>query len=203
METAFYVVGSALVVIALVISFIGMRSEKFPSPAVLRIGTALVAIVVIATAVLAVRASQHEALEREHEENEAASEVSEEQDVQNQDIDEAEDQAPTDASESGADIQGAIEGGDAAKGLQVFVDQDCGGCHSLQAAQATGQIGPNLDAALVDQDEEFIYTSIVDPGADVAEGFDDGIMPTTFGEDIPPEELADLVAFLSDSTREK
>jgi len=203
METAFYVVGSALVVIALVISFVGMRSESFPSPTALRIGTAFVAIVVIATAVLAVRASQHEALEREHEENVEASEVSEEQDVEDQDIGEAEDQAPTDASESGADIQGAIKGGDAANGLQVFVDQDCGGCHSLQAAQATGQIGPNLDTELVNEDEEFIYTSIVDPGADVAEGFSDGIMPTTFGEDIPPEELADLVAFLYDSTREK
>ena len=37
--------------------------------------------------------------------------------------------------------------------------------------------GPNLDEALVDEDADFIRTSIVDPGAEVAEGFGDGIMP--------------------------
>ncbi len=195
--TAFYIAGAALVVIALIVSFIGMRQDNFPSPTVLRIGTALVAVVVIGTCVLAVRASQHEAGEREHEENIEAAEASEAETETNQDIDEAEDEAPTDASESGAGVQGST-GGD---GEQVFIDQDCGGCHSLQATQSTGQIGPNLDTELVNEDEEFIRTSIVDPGADVAEGFSDGIMPTNFGE-LPPEDLDALVAFIYDVTRQ-
>lgn len=195
--TAFYIAGAALVVIALVVSFIGMRNDSFPSPGVLRIGTVLVAVVVIGTGVLAVRASQHEASEREHEENVEASEAATEENQANEDIDEAEDEAPTDASESGAGVQGST-GGD---GEQVFIDQDCGGCHSLQATQSTGQIGPNLDTELVNEDEEFIRTSIIDPGADVAEGFSDGIMPTNFGE-LPPEDLDALVAFLYDATRQ-
>ncbi len=205
METAFYVVGSALVVIALVISFTGMKSDSFPSPAALRIGTVLVGIVVIATAVLAVRASQHEALEREHEENVEASELAGEEQEENQDIDEAEDEAPTDASESGAGAEGDIgsaAGGDAAAGEKLFVDAGCDGCHSLQATNSTGQIGPNLDAELVDADEEYIFTSIVDPGADVEEGFSDGIMPQDYAEQLSPEEVNDLVAFLFEATRE-
>ena len=32
-------------------------------------------------------------------------------------------------------------------GAKVFADANCGGCHTLQAAGATGTVGPNLDEA--------------------------------------------------------
>jgi mono/diheme cytochrome c family protein len=32
-----------------------------------------------------------------------------------------------------------------AEGLQVFTSAGCGGCHTLAAAHATGQVGPNLN----------------------------------------------------------
>lgn len=202
METAFYVVGSALVVIALVVSFIGMRSDNFPSSAALRIGTMFVALVVIATATLAVRASEHEAQEREHEENVEASEAEAEQTLENQDV--GDQQAPGDRDQvDQGDVSGSSGQGDPAAGMQVFADQGCDGCHSLQAADATGEIGPNLDAELADKDEAFIETSIIDPSAEVVEGFGDGIMPADYGEVIPPDQLADLVAFLYESTRAK
>lgn len=194
METAFYIVGSALVVIALVISFIGMRSDKFPSAAVLRIGIAFVGVVVIATAVLAVRASQHEALEREHEENIKASESETEQTLSNQETD---DPGAGGEAEQGGPPSAA---GDAAAGEQVFADQTCGSCHTLQAAAATGQVGPDLDEALADKDEKFIHTAIVDPDADIPEGYSAGTMPTTYGDSIDPTDLENLVAFLYEST---
>lgn len=214
MATAFYVTGGALVVIALVISFLGMKSDSFPSDNALRIGTAFVAIVVIATAVLAVRTSQNEAAEREHEENILASEESEETDIGDQQIGEQEaddggsgvttgsdEQAPGSRDEvDEGDKNSATGAGDPTAGLAVFNDQGCAGCHSLQAADATGQIGPNLDVELVDKDETYIETSIVDPSDDVVEGFSDGIMPSDYGEVIPSDGLADLVAFLYDST---
>lgn len=195
METAFYIVGSALVVIALVISFIGMRSERFPSGVALRIGIAFVAVVVVATAVLAVRASKHEALQREHEENAVASESEDVQTQVNQDAG-----APSEGAggESGA---GAGKG-DPAAGEQVFIDDGCGGCHSLQATNSTGDIGPNLDTVLVDANAESIHTSIVDPGADIAAGYSDGIMPSDYGNSITPEDLDNLVAFLYQSTHQ-
>lgn len=193
METAFYIVGSALVVIALAISFIGMRSERFPSGAVLGVGLAFVGVVVIATAVLAVRASQHEALEREHEENVKASETAEAEDQADQDIG-----AP---STGGGDEAGGSTGkGDPAAGEQVFVDQSCGSCHALQAAGTTGPAGPDLDDALADKDEAFIHTAIVDPDADIPEGYTAGVMPATFGDSISPADLDNLVAYLYEST---
>src|SRR6266566_3187986 len=36
----------------------------------------------------------------------------------------------------------------AANGALVFAQNDCGGCHTLKAAHASGQVGPNLDSAL-------------------------------------------------------
>jgi hypothetical protein len=41
-----------------------------------------------------------------------------------------------------------------------------------------------------------IYESIVYPNAEVAEGFQIGIMPPNFKERLTPQQLADLVAFL-------
>ena len=44
--------------------------------------------------------------------------------------------------------------------------------------------------------EEYIRQSIVDPDAVVVEGYQSGVMPTTFGETLSPEELDALVAYL-------
>ena len=44
-----------------------------------------------------------------------------------------------------------------------------------------------------------IETSIVDPEADIAAGFDAGIMPANYGEQIPPADLKLLVDFLAKS----
>ncbi len=208
METAFYIVGTALVLIALAVSFIGMRSDGFPSSKGLRIGLVFVAVVVFATTVLAVRASKHEASERDENAKAAANE--EQQTLTNEDAGGA-------TTETGGGNEGAGGGsagsgggkqggggkpssGDATAGKQVFADQGCGGCHTLKAAGSTGQIGPDLDTALVGKDEDFIRTSIVDPSADIAKGYQDGIMPTDFGDKIPADQLNDLIAFLQQST---
>jgi mono/diheme cytochrome c family protein len=41
--------------------------------------------------------------------------------------------------------------GDAAAGKQVFATAGCGGCHTLQAAGSSGNVGPNLDDAKPDE----------------------------------------------------
>jgi mono/diheme cytochrome c family protein len=90
----------------------------------------------------------------------------------------------------------SLEGGDAEAGATVFDETGCGSCHTFEAAGSSAEIGPNLDDALQGQDAEFIYTSIVDPNAEVAEGFSEGIMPQNYGEQLDEQQLADLVAFL-------
>jgi mono/diheme cytochrome c family protein len=87
--------------------------------------------------------------------------------------------------------------GNAEAGLTVFQENGCGSCHTLAAANANGQIGPNLDTALQGKSADYIRTSIVDPNADIAPGFTAGIMPQTYGQQLSEQQINDLVALLS------
>jgi mono/diheme cytochrome c family protein len=87
--------------------------------------------------------------------------------------------------------------GDPAAGKEVFMSSGCGGCHTYGPAGTSATIGPDLDTALQGKDAEFVLTSIVDPTAEIASGFQANIMPTTFGESLSDQQLADLVAFLT------
>lgn len=92
-----------------------------------------------------------------------------------------------------------LEGGDAAAGKTVFSSAGCGSCHTYAEAGTSGQVGPNLDDVLQGKDAQFIYTSIVDPDAEIADGFSAGIMPKNYGEQLDEKQLVDLVAFLQPS----
>jgi cytochrome c553 len=208
METFFYVLGGVLVLLALGVSFFGMRSERFPSDGMLKVGILVVALVVAATAYGAVELSQEEALHREHEQNEAA--ATEEEEIATAETeatgepDVGGSEAPGDRQESDTEPAGGggeaqLAQGDPEAGAQVFDAEGCAGCHSLAAAGATGTIGPNLDTELAGKDPAFIETSIVDPDAEIAKGFQSGVMPVDYGDVLTPEDLANLVAFLSQS----
>lgn len=82
-------------------------------------------------------------------------------------------------------------------GGQVFVDNGCGSCHVLSAAESTGDVGPNLDDMIAQDPPSAIEESIVDPSASIAEGYTDGIMPPDYGSTIDPTDLQMLVNFLS------
>jgi cytochrome c2 len=43
----------------------------------------------------------------------------------------------------------------------------------------------------------YLYESIVNPNVYVVEGYAAGIMPGTYGTDLSPQELADLIAYLA------
>ena len=58
-------------------------------------------------------------------------------------------------------------------------------CHTLADAGTTGSVGPDLDDVLADKDEAFIKTSIEDPEAEIADGYQGGIMPPNYGADDP------------------
>ncbi len=90
-----------------------------------------------------------------------------------------------------------------ARGQRVYLETGCGGCHTIEGLSA-GIVGPNqTHIATVAETripgmsaEEYIRESILDPSAYVVEGFDDNIMPKTYGEMLTSEEISDLVAFL-------
>lgn len=203
-HSLFYIAGGALIVVALALSFLGMRSDKFPSGGMLRIGVVVVALLVAVTAVGAVELAQEEQEERLGEANREADAEAAEEDLVNQDAGDTEDPSP---ANDGAGPKGAVEEGEEESapgeldGAAVFVDTGCGSCHSLAelGSDAQGTIGPNLDEALVDKDEAFIEESIVDPGAEVEQGFPDGTMPATYKDQLTPAQITALVTFLAET----
>jgi mono/diheme cytochrome c family protein len=92
---------------------------------------------------------------------------------------------PTTTGSSGGGAKG-----DAAAGKTVFMTAGCNGCHTLKAANATGNIGPNLDDAK--PDESLIRTR-VEHGK--------GAMPA-FGDkgELSKKQIDDVVAFVYAST---
>jgi cytochrome c oxidase subunit 2 len=88
-----------------------------------------------------------------------------------------------------------------AEGKPVFTAAGCGACHALADAGTRGGVGPDLDEALQGRDEAYIRTAIVDPQADIAQGFSPGVMPGNFEETLSPGELDALVGYLAEVTQ--
>ncbi len=82
-------------------------------------------------------------------------------------------------------------------GGQVFANNGCAACHTMATSQSVGNVGPDFDKELPGQTPEEIHKSIVDPDADITQGFSAGIMPTTYGTSIPAPDLEKLVNYLA------
>jgi hypothetical protein len=81
-------------------------------------------------------------------------------------------------------------------GLAVWAAQGCGSCHALAAANAHGDIGPDLDENLDGVPASFIRDSIVAPDKAIAAGYSGGMMPADYRLRIAPDDLDRLVSFL-------
>jgi mono/diheme cytochrome c family protein len=79
--------------------------------------------------------------------------------------------------------------GDAAAGEAVFSSAGCGSCHTLEAAGASGTVGPNLDEAKPDA------ALVVDR---VTNGM--GAMPA-FGSQLDEQQIQDVAAYVVASTQ--
>lgn len=78
--------------------------------------------------------------------------------------------------------------GDAAAGKAVFASAGCGGCHTLEAAGASGAVGPNLDEAKPDAK---LVVERVTNGS--------GAMPAFKGQ-LSGQEIQDVAAYVVAST---
>ena len=87
--------------------------------------------------------------------------------------------------------------GDPAAGKALFASNGCAGCHTFEAAGSTGAVGPNLDESLEGKDAAYVQQSIVEPNAEVAEGYNPGVMPSF--QQLSEDQVNDLVAFLTQS----
>jgi plastocyanin/cytochrome c551/c552 len=113
---------------------------------------------------------------------------------------EAEAPEPTsEATEAEKETGGGATGGNSQieAGAQVFAGDGCGSCHTFKAANSTGTIGPDLNEYLAPDDGKAeIEEMIVDPGAEIAEGYPANVMPQNYGRSLASEELQQLVDFL-------
>ena len=100
------------------------------------------------------------------------------------------------------DDQGALATAglaEATSGEQIFTAAGCAGCHTFRPAGSTGNIGPDLDNVASDaggmSPEEFVRESILNPDAEVAQGFDAGVMPSFEGR-LTDEQVQALTDYL-------
>jgi cytochrome c oxidase subunit 2 len=102
---------------------------------------------------------------------------------------------------------GGGESGAGADGGGVFASAGCGGCHAFGPAGTDSQVGPSLDGLAAAAEDagadpaEFVRESIVDPDKAVAEGYQPGVMPGTFGETLSDEEIDALVQYLTQESQ--
>jgi mono/diheme cytochrome c family protein len=88
------------------------------------------------------------------------------------------------------DDDGGDEGegsGDPEAGAEVFASAGCGGCHTLDAAGSSGNVGPNLD----DTDPDFdLVVETVSNGR--------GQMPS-FKDQLSEKQIRDVTAYVSEA----
>lgn len=80
--------------------------------------------------------------------------------------------------------------------MQVIAQFACTACHSI-GALAGGPIGPDLSRIGAQRDVAYLRRAILDPNADLAKGFQAGLMPLNYGEQLYAKELEMLIAHLA------
>jgi mono/diheme cytochrome c family protein len=108
--------------------------------------------------------------------------------------------SPEDASAATAAGKPAQAGGatTAATAAEAIAKHACQACHALLGSEAT--LGPSLEDVGDRMDRERLRASIVDPNAEIAEGFTAGVMPADFGDRMTAKEL-EMVLTLLESQR--
>ncbi len=79
----------------------------------------------------------------------------------------------------------------------IMAQLACVACHKV--AGQGGEIGPDLSSIGASRDKEYLRRAILDPVADVAEGYLPGIMPPNYGDQLYATELEMLVDYLAES----
>ena len=91
--------------------------------------------------------------------------------------------------------------GDPAAGKQLFAANGCGACHTYRPAGSTGKVGPDLDNLAADAKkanqplEQYVAESLENPGAYVAPGYPNGVMPSFAS--LGDAKIQNLVAFVT------
>ncbi|MFQ5565342.1 MAG: c-type cytochrome [Paracoccaceae bacterium] len=78
---------------------------------------------------------------------------------------------------------------------EAIAELGCGACHKVAGEE--GELGPDLTAIGASRDTDNLRQSILQPNADIAEGFEPDLMPDDYGEQLYAVELEMLVDYLA------
>ncbi len=81
---------------------------------------------------------------------------------------------------------------------EIVAKYGCGACHKI--AGQVGAVGPGLDTIGATRDADYLRRAILDPNADIAEGYPPGLMPPNYGAQLFAQELEILVSFMAKPT---
>lgn len=92
----------------------------------------------------------------------------------------------------------------AARGEKLVSANGCIGCHSLDGAALPGPTWKGLygapvslaDGSSVTVDDAYLHAAIVDPNAQVHQGFPPGLMPSTYDEMLTDQQITDMIEFI-------
>lgn len=109
-------------------------------------------------------------------------------------------QIPADlGGEEPAPEEQAAEPGEPRPAFSTFQEMNgefaCDACHTITGEG--GELGPNLSAIGAARDRDYIRRAILDPNAEIADGFEEGMMPDDLGQQLYASELEIMVDFLS------
>jgi mono/diheme cytochrome c family protein len=93
----------------------------------------------------------------------------------------------------------AVAADPVAAGGRTFTIQ-CGGCHAISNVGGN-TLGPHLDVMVARANASpdptaWLRAAITSPAADVAPGYQPGLMPAGYGQSLSPAELDNLVAYM-------
>ena len=199
-ETIFYIVGGVLAASAVIVTFLGLKLEKFPGRALPVVILWFAVLAVGATTYSVFLAQEHEA-EHATELHETGEEIEEaesgpyeneggalggereelEEEAEEEGEGETKEEEPVGPTEGEGDKEAS--GGDAAAGATVFAD-NCAGCHGETGHGGPG--GPDLTSMPLAQTESGAEQQVTNGG---------GGMPA-FGEQLSKEEISDVAAFV-------
>ncbi|MBI4715190.1 MAG: cytochrome c [Nitrospirae bacterium] len=80
---------------------------------------------------------------------------------------------------------------------EVVNKYGCVACHTVAGGQ--GKVGPDLTKIGAKRDMDYIRRAILEPGADIAQGFPPGIMPPNFKDKMTAGEFDLIVHYLASS----
>jgi mono/diheme cytochrome c family protein len=101
-----------------------------------------------------------------------------------------------------AEFLGTLPAGNADAGKQLFTTKACVGCHSLEKGKRL--VGPTFYGLQTvagtrksgQPAREYIYESIVAPNEYVVDGYQSGQMPLSFSQQLSPQEMANILAWI-------